>query len=165
MSHIAYITINGATQGLISSGCNTKDSMGNKYQESHTDEITILSCVHHMAKDAQQHRKNHNPIIISKNIDKSSPLLATAFAKQEHLNCTINFYRTNEQGYNEKFYTIELEKAVISSLDFSLPHTTHAHKEEMHEVIALSYQNIVWKHNVSGTMGYDSWGNGGRGSE
>ncbi|SIO95484.1 hypothetical protein [Vibrio spartinae] len=40
MAHIAYMTIKGEKQGIISSGCNTKDSMGNKYQETHTDEIT-----------------------------------------------------------------------------------------------------------------------------
>ncbi|MBF4449048.1 type VI secretion system tube protein Hcp, partial [Vibrio anguillarum] len=29
MAHTAYLTIVGEKQGLISSGCNTKDSMGN----------------------------------------------------------------------------------------------------------------------------------------
>ncbi|SJN56206.1 Major exported protein [Vibrio ruber DSM 16370] len=161
MAHVAYIKIEGEKQGLISSGCNTKDSMGNKYQESHKDEITLLTCDHHMSKDVHQHRKSHAPVFITKNIDKSTPLLATAFANQEYLNCTIEFFRTNEQGYNEKFYIIELNKAVISEISFSLPHTTHDHQSEMHEVIALSYKEISWKHSISGTMGYDSWEQGG----
>ncbi|MEI8633550.1 type VI secretion system tube protein TssD [Vibrio sp. PP-XX7] len=102
------------------------------------------------------------PLLLSpKNIDKSSPLLATAFAKQEHLDCIINFYRTNEQGYNEKFYSIELKKAVISSLRFVLPHTVHEHEQEMYEELELSYKEIIWNHNVRGTMGYDSWDQGG----
>ncbi|WNJ96280.1 Hcp family type VI secretion system effector [Vibrio ruber] len=163
MAHVAYITINGEKQGLISSGCNTKDSMGNKYQESHADEITILSCDHHMAKSPHQHGKSHAPIRIIKNVDKSSPLLSTAFARQEHLDCVIHFYRTNEQGYNEKFYSIELTKAIISGMSFALPHTVHAHQEEMHEVIELSYQEIAWQHSISGTMGYDNWDQGGWG--
>lgn len=161
MAHVAYITINGEKQGLISSGCNTKDSMGNKFQEPHKNEITVLACDHHMSKNPQQHSKNHSPIFITKNIDKSTPLLATAFAKQEHLNCVIDFFRTNEQGYNEKFYSIELKKAVISDISFSLPHTVHNYQHEMCEVIALSYQEITWNHNVCGTMGYDNWDQGG----
>ncbi|CAM3604357.1 Major exported protein [Vibrio aerogenes CECT 7868] len=32
MAHVAYLTLSGEKQGLISSGCNTKDSMGNRYQ-------------------------------------------------------------------------------------------------------------------------------------
>ncbi|SHO57646.1 Hcp family type VI secretion system effector [Vibrio quintilis] len=161
MAHVAYITINGEKQGMISSGCNTKDSMGNKHQENHADEITVLACDHLMAKDSQQQGKTHTPLHITKNIDKASPLLATAFAKQEHLDCTINFYRTNEQGYNEKFYSIELKKALISSLNFSLPHTVHSHGDEMYEELELSYKEIIWNHNVSGTMGYDNWDQGG----
>ncbi|CAM3704817.1 Major exported protein [Vibrio aerogenes CECT 7868] len=161
MAHVAYITINGEKQGMISSGCNTKDSMGNKFQETHTDEITVLACKHHMAKSPAQHGKSHQPIMIIKNIDKASPLLATAFAKQEHLDCTINFYRTNEQGYNEKFYSIELKKALISGLTFSLPHTVQAHDQEMNEILELSYKEIIWNHNVSGTMGYDNWDQAG----
>ncbi|MDW6002857.1 Hcp family type VI secretion system effector [Vibrio mangrovi] len=161
MAHVAYITINGEKQGLISSGCNTKDSMGNKYQESHTDEITLLSCDHSLSKDPQQHGKTHNPMCITKSIDKSSPLLSTAFAKQEFLNCVINFYRTNEQGYNEKFYSVELKKAIISGIHFSLPHTINSHGDDMYEIIELSYQEIIWNHNISGTMGYDNWDQGG----
>ncbi|MDW6002137.1 Hcp family type VI secretion system effector [Vibrio mangrovi] len=161
MAHVAYITINGEKQGLISSGCNTKDSMGNKYQEAHTDEVTLLACDHRISKGSQQHSKTHSPIYITKNIDKSSPLLATAFARQEHLDCTIDFFRTNEQGYNEKYYSIELVKAVISEINFTLPHCIQSHHEEMHETIALSYKEIVWKHHISGTMGYDNWEQGG----
>jgi uncharacterized protein len=161
MAHVAYIAINGEKQGMISSSCNTKDSMGNKYQETHTDEITVLECSHLMTKDPQQHSKEHSPISITKNIDKASPLLATAFAKQEHIDCTLNFYRTNEQGYNEKFYSIELKKAVISSLRFMLPHTVQENEQEMYEELELSYKEIIWNHNVSGTMGYDNWDQGG----
>ncbi|WP_038180473.1 Hcp family type VI secretion system effector [Vibrio rhizosphaerae] len=161
MAHIAYMTVNGEKQGVISSGCNTKDSMGNKYQETHTDEITILACEQNMFKDQGQHGKTHHPIQIIKNIDKSSPLLSTAFAKQEYLDCVIDFFRTNEQGYNEKFYSIELKKAVITGISFKLPHTVIDHKEEMNEVLELSYKEIIWRHNISGTIGYDNWDQGG----
>lgn len=135
--------------------------MGNKFQTEHMNEITVLCCEHNMNKQPEDTRKTHCPLYITKNIDKASPLLATAFASQEYLDCVIDFFRTNEQGYNEKFYTIELKKALVTGIDFTQPHTVLSHNEEMHENIALSYKEIVWKHNIAGTMGYDNWENGG----
>ena len=159
MAHTAYLTINGETQGLISSGCNTQDSMGNKCQSSHVDEITVLSCQHNMNNPPGSSSKMHSPIVFTKFIDKASPLIATAFAKKEYVDCVIHFYRTNDRGGNENFYSIELKKALIISCNFSQPHTIFSHNEEMHETISLTYKEIIWRHNVAGTEGYDSWGN------
>lgn len=43
MANHGYMTINGTAQGLISAGCATRDSIGNKYQAAHTDEIMVLA--------------------------------------------------------------------------------------------------------------------------
>ncbi len=43
MANHGYMTINGKAQGLISAGCSTQDSIGNKYQAAHTNEIMVLS--------------------------------------------------------------------------------------------------------------------------
>lgn len=88
-----YMTITGKTQGLISAGCSTPDSVGNKYQSAHTDEIMVLSYSHNLANIDNTRRATHAPIIVTKNVDKSSPLLAQALATREEINCTINFYR------------------------------------------------------------------------
>ena len=50
MAHTAYLSIIGKTQGCISLGCNTKDSIGNKAQESHNNEITVLACNYTLTK-------------------------------------------------------------------------------------------------------------------
>lgn len=157
MAHNAYISITGEKQGLISSGCNTKDSLGGKYQENHINEISVIATEHSMMKFTGEHRNTHNPITITKFIDKSSPLLNTAFARQEYLDCTLKFYRTNEQGYNENHYTIELKKVLITQIGLSQPHSIQAHDEEMTEQVSLSYKSIVWKHNIGGTEGYSDW--------
>ncbi|MEI8632135.1 type VI secretion system tube protein TssD [Vibrio sp. PP-XX7] len=112
-----YILFNAYRRktGLISSGCNTKDSMGNRYPENlHADQITVLECHYSMSKLPSQPGIKHNGIQITKPKDKASPLLATAFAKQEHLEGTIILYRTNEKGRYEKHYAIEFQKAVIT---------------------------------------------------
>ncbi|MCG9753534.1 type VI secretion system tube protein Hcp [Vibrio brasiliensis] len=152
MAHTAYLSIIGQAQDCISKGCNTKDSIGNKAQESHQDEITVLACHFTLSKHGQP-----TELVITKPIDKSSPLLGNALAKQEHLQCTINFYRTNEQGYNENFYTIELVDALITSLSFDQPNVLAFGDEEMSEALYLSYKHIIWKHNLAGTEGYETW--------
>lgn len=43
MADIIYLTLNGNKQGLISAGCSTYDSIGNRYQQNHTDEILVYS--------------------------------------------------------------------------------------------------------------------------
>ncbi|KUI97930.1 type VI secretion system tube protein TssD [Vibrio sp. MEBiC08052] len=85
MAHTAYLTLRGAKQGLISGGCNTKDSMGNRYQENHTDQITVLACHFSVRKEPHQHGLSRDSVHITKHIDKATPLLATAFARQEFL--------------------------------------------------------------------------------
>jgi type VI secretion system Hcp family effector len=165
MAHVAYLTITGKKQGLISQGCNTQDSLGSKFQSSHMNEITVIACHHSMSKFAGEHRKSHNPIVLTKNIDKSTPLLATAFAQGEKLSCKFNFFRNNDKGFNEHFYSIELVDAVIVGSEFVLPNTVSSHGDEMHETISFSYNQIVWTHQISGTQGFDSWDNGGWGEQ
>ena len=48
MANHGYMTITGKAQGLISAGCSTQDSIGNKCQSGHTDEIMVLSYTHNM---------------------------------------------------------------------------------------------------------------------
>ncbi|WP_182287718.1 type VI secretion system tube protein TssD [Vibrio spartinae] len=74
---------------------------------------------------------SRDSVHITKHIDKATPLLATAFARQEYLEGSIDFYRTNEKGYNEKFYSIALQKSVISGINSDSPHAVLAHDQEM----------------------------------
>jgi len=91
MASHGYMTITGKAQGLISAGCSTQDSIGNKCQAGHTDEIMVLSYTHNMANIGNISKPTHAPILITKNIDKSSPLLAQALSSREEINCTISF--------------------------------------------------------------------------
>ncbi len=51
MSYMIYLTLNGKKQGLISAGCSTLDSIGNRYQKGHEDQIQVLSLDHSMTRD------------------------------------------------------------------------------------------------------------------
>lgn len=61
MANHGYMTINGRVQGLISAGCSSQDSIGNKCQTAHTDEIMVLSYTHNMANIGSINKATQQP--------------------------------------------------------------------------------------------------------
>lgn len=158
MAHPIYMTIEGQQQGSISAGCSTPESMGNKCQEAHLNEIMVLSYGHRMSNIDNLDRATHSPVIITKNVDKSSPLLAQALAQREPISCKIDFYRVNANSGQEKFYTVEIQQAVIVDLIVNAPHATHENEAEPSEQLAIRYRDISWTHHIAGTTGHSYWG-------
>ncbi len=160
MANHGYMSINGKSQGLISAGCSTQDSIGNKCQEGHKDEIMVMSYNHNMLNTGNVRASTHGPVVITKNIDKSSPLLAVALSNREELNCVINFYRISQFGQYEKYYTVDIRGCIIANLTVEVPHSVLLHDVEAQEHLALRYREIIWTHHLAGTSGYGSWESG-----
>jgi type VI secretion system Hcp family effector len=161
MANPGYMTITGKAQGLISASCSTPESIGNKYQSSHTDEIMVLSYHHNMANIGNINKATHNPIIITKAIDKSSPLLAQALANREEISCTISFYRVSSFGMQEKFYSVSINGGVIADITSTMPHIVFQGGAEPEEQVAIRYREITWSHHLAGTSGHSAWGEEG----
>lgn len=158
MANHGYMTIIGKAQGVISAGCSTQNSIGNKCQAAHADEIMVLSYSHNMANLENINKPIHHPIIITKNVDKSSPLLAQALSSREEINCIIDFYRVSSFGLQEKFYSISLSGGVIADLTLEMPHAILQNDAEPQEHIAIRYRDVTWTHLAAGTSGYSTWG-------
>ncbi|MDX9663571.1 Hcp family type VI secretion system effector [Pseudomonas sp. P5_152] len=159
MANHGYMTITGKAQGLISAGCSTQDSIGNKCQSGHTDEIMVLSYTHNMVNIGNINKPTHSPIIITKNVDKASPLLAQALSTREEINCTISFYRVSPFGMQEKFYSVSINGGIIADLTLEMPHSILQSDAETQEHVAIRYRDITWTHHAAGTSGYSTWGN------
>lgn len=78
MANPVYLTLNGELQGLISSGCSSMPSIGNKAQIAHQDQIMVMSLSHGLSR-AQN--VNHQELTITKPVDKSSPFWARPFRR------------------------------------------------------------------------------------
>lgn len=156
MANPAYMSIEGRVQGLISSGCSTPESVGNRSQLDQMNEIMVLSYSHNMSNFG---KRNHNPFVITKGLDKSSPLLAQALSSGEKLTCVLKLYRTTPQGSQENYYTVRLKSAVIVDITSELPHVIDQNDLEAYEMIAFKYGEIEWQHNSAGTSGIDAWKN------
>ena len=159
MANHGYMRMTGNIQGLISAGCSTQQSIGNKCQTAHMDEIMVLSYTHNMLNIGNIDKPTHSPIIITKNIDKASPLLAQALSNREEINCTVSFYRVSSFGMQEKFYSVSINGGVIADLTLEMPHAILQSDAETQEHISIRYRDITWTHHAAGTSGYSTWGN------
>lgn len=154
MANVIYATVKGKQQGLISAGCSSMDSIGNKGQTGHLDQILINSL--NYAMNREQH-VSHHPVVFTKPIDKSSPLLGVAISSNESLEVLFEFYRTNASGAQELYFTILLTDATISDISGSHPHSSTHSGAQPQETISLKYKSITWNHIIAGTSGYSIW--------
>lgn len=154
MANLVYLTLNGEFQGLISAGCSSMSSIGNKAQVAHLDEIMVTSLKHGLSR-AQN--VNHQLLTITKPVDKASPLLGKAISENECLTCDFMLYRTNRFGINEPYYKVKLINARISKIDLIIPHTISDSSGQPEESISFTYESINWEHCVAGTSAYSLW--------
>ena len=162
MNNPVFITIEGANQGLITSGCTTPESVGNAYQNGHEDEALVKAFFHNVkipvdaASGQPTGRRTHGAINVSKSIDKASPLLFNALVNGEPLtNVEIKWFRPSISGKQEHFYTMVLEDAIVVSIDTEMG-MTEGMVSPM-EKVSLSYRKIEWRHEVASTSASDDW--------
>jgi len=154
MAGLVYLTLVGEIQGLISSGCLTQASVGNKAQVAHSDQILVYSLSHTLSRERNV---NHHNVSIVKPLDKSSPLLAKAITDNESLNCVFDFYRTDKTGCMECYYRLKLTDARIAELDLHIPHSVSQNGKEAQDRVSFSYKSISWEHVNAGTSTYSLW--------
>lgn len=114
MANQGYRTITGNAQGVISAGCSTQESIGNTYQTTHTDEIMVPPYSHNMTNVGNINKQTHHPIPTTKNVNKSSPLLAQALSIREEINRIISFYPALSFGKLEKLYSISINDGIFA---------------------------------------------------
>ncbi|EDT6764295.1 Hcp family type VI secretion system effector [Salmonella enterica subsp. enterica] len=154
MANVTYLTLNGQLQGLISAGCSSMASIGNKAQIVHLDQIMVMSMNHGVSR-AQN--VNHQMMTIRKPMDKSSPLLNKAISENECLTCDFDFYRTNRFGINELYYKLKLTNARIAKIDLIVPHVISSGAGQPEESVSFTYESINWEHCIAGTSTYSLW--------
>jgi type VI secretion system secreted protein Hcp len=106
-------------------------------------------------------RRQFDPILIHKRIDKASPLLHKALVENQRIDGIFKFYRPNPtgDGTTEQFYTIELEDGRIDSIKQILPDvmipisTGHPPMEE----VRIVFNRITWTFVPTGASHADSW--------
>ena len=100
----------------------------------------------------------YKPIVFTKDIDQTSPLLAKAFTNNESVNkAQFKFYRSDPSGSGteEHFYSITLEAGSIVALTTFTSFSESGDAYHLEE-ISIIFQDISWTHEVTGAVHIDS---------
>ena len=153
----SYLRLTGETQGEIKGGCDIA---------THEDSLEVIGWSHEVisprdaASGLPTGKRQHKPYVVTKEIDKASPLLANVIVGNENItDWKLELWRTNSAGAEEHYYTIELVNANIAgirseSLNNKYPDNM-AHMAREHA--SFTYQKITWTYEDGGITGYDDW--------
>jgi type VI secretion system secreted protein Hcp len=162
----AYIAIEGKTQGNITKGAFTSDSVGNIFVEGHEDQILVQEVNHRITvpTDPQSGQpagqRVHGPLIFTCALNKAVPLLYSALSSGEMLpNVELSWYRTSVEGTQERFFTTKLIDAVIIDIDLEMPHVQDKDNSDFTQFfkVSMAYRGIEWEHITASTAGADDW--------
>ncbi|MEN6309759.1 MAG: type VI secretion system tube protein TssD [Anaerohalosphaeraceae bacterium] len=130
-----HMAVRGQVQGDIQGSC----TAGPKER---TNTSVVVGLGHEIlvptdaASGLPTGRRQHKPLIVTKYVDKATPLLYTALVNNENLTrVELRFYRTNDKGLDELYYMIRLTNARISDNKTAGPNI---------EQISFAYQRIEW---------------------
>ncbi len=151
MANLIYLTLEGKQQGLISRGCGTLDSIGNRYQSGKEDAIFVTELSYTLSREQNL---SHQPIQFTKLIDKSSPLLLVAISNNEIINLQFDYFRTAQNGGIEKYYSIKLNEASIINFTTQCPNNILRNDIDPEEHVTVRYRDITVSHIMAGTSGY-----------
>ncbi len=151
MAYPTYLVLKGKNQGLISAGCSTSDSIGNRYQIGHENEIQIISLNY---GSFREQNASYRPIVFTKPIDKSSPLLSVALDSNEVLEATFIFYRTSQNGQLEKYYEIKLTGVSLIEISDIFPDSIKNNESMPYQRIQMKYESISRSHLMANTSSY-----------
>ncbi len=106
-------------------------------------------------------RRQYEPLLIRKRIDKSTPLLARALCNNEVIAGTFKFFRPNPtgDGTTEQFFTVEITNGRINSQKQIVPDTIvpATSTEPPLEEVTFVFHTITWTYENGGVTHQDTW--------
>jgi type VI secretion system secreted protein Hcp len=109
-------------------------------------------------------RRTYEPIVITKRIDKSSPLLARALCNNEVIEGVFKFFRPNPagDGTTEQFFTVTIKEGRLSHVVRTSPDSfdpASAQRPPTEEV-GIVFHTIGWTYTPTGAEHEDNWREG-----
>ncbi|MHA2247261.1 MAG: Hcp family type VI secretion system effector [Candidatus Hodarchaeales archaeon] len=149
-----FMWIEGASQGQIDGSVTTSGLEGSieGYQYSHS--VYIPTDPHSGQATGS---RIHTPVIVVKEVDKSTPKLMQALITGETLiEVLIKFYRTISGTQN--YFTVFLEDAKIVSIHDFMPNSLNPNTyQPLMEEVSFVYGKITWTWEEDGIEFADEW--------
>ncbi|MFS8070823.1 MAG: type VI secretion system tube protein TssD [Byssovorax sp.] len=158
----AYLNLKGQRQGEIK---------GSVTQKGREGKIAVIAVSHEIisprdpASGLPTGKRMHKPFVITKELDKSSPLLYNALVNNENISewqlqyWTPQLKATSGTGNEVQHYTVKLTNANVASIAFRMANNKHPDlmKFAEYEEIAFTYQKVGWTWNDGGISAEDDW--------
>ena len=162
MAMHAYMWAKGQKSGAIK---------GSIIQKGREDSVGVIAVSHSIVspRDPQSGlptgQRMHKPYVITKELDKSTPIFYQVLCTNENLTeVIIKFYTpqikaTTGTGNEVNHFTVKLTNANIASIDFRMANIRHPDlvKFPEWEELAMTYQKIEWTWNDGGITSGDDW--------
>ena len=99
-------------------------------------------------------KRRHTPIAITKDIDRSSPMLASAWVRNDVLTTwRLDVFGTDQFGRRSSVYSIDLRNAVIVEISLTTPEAGALPRE----AVSFVYEGITWTWRDGGISATDEW--------
>lgn len=106
-------------------------------------------------------RRQHQPLLIRKRIDKASPLISKALCNNEVIEGEFKFFRPNPtgDGTTEQFFTMKIYKGRVASQRVWSPDSLvlASATEPPLEEVTFVYHTIEWTYTNGGVTHQDDW--------
>ena len=153
----AYLRLKGETQG---------DIKGSVTRPGREDSIMVIAASHEVVspRDAASGlptgKRQHKPFVITKEVDKSTPLLYRALVDNENiLEWRLQYWQPSASGKEQQHYMVELINASIASIRHEMLNNKYPenmqHKEREH--VSFCYQKIIWTWVDGEVTAEDDW--------
>lgn len=158
----AYLRLKGQKQGEIK---------GSVTQKGREGRIMVIAVSHEIvsprdsASGLPTGKRQHKPFVITKEIDKSSPLLYNALVNNENITVwELRFFAPQLQsvggaGTEVNNYTVKLTNANIMDIKSVMLNNKNPElaRYAVYEEIAFTYQKIEWTWVDGGITAMDDW--------
>jgi type VI secretion system secreted protein Hcp len=141
-----HMQVTGQVQGAIRGSCTVKERLNTSVVVGVFHEVISPRDA---ASGLPTGRRQHKPIVVTKYIDKATPLLYAALVNNENLpHVFLNYYRPDRDGVPQIYYIVELRNANIAGIQEGFPNT---------ENISFTYSKIIWTWTDGGITAEDDW--------
>lgn len=159
----AYLKLSGKKQGQIK---------GSVTQKGRENTIMVIAVSHEIlsprdaASGIATGKRMHKPFVITKELDKSSPLLYNVLVSNENLTeFVLDFWRPNAAsatggaGVEVQHYSVKLTNARISDIKFTMLNNKNPEltRYAEYEEVSFVYEKIEWTWKDGGITAMDDW--------
>jgi type VI secretion system secreted protein Hcp len=152
-------------------GQKTGDVKGSVTQKGREGRIMVIAVNHEIVspRDAASGlptgKRMHKPFVITKELDKATPLLYNILVTNENIpEWELQFWTpqlsaSTGVGSEKQHFTVKLTNANIANIQFVMANNKHPDlmKYAEYEEIAFTYQKIEWTWNDGGITAQDDW--------